>query len=291
MYEAEIIDLGTPKTQIAFAADSDKKGVKILTDALKVTPSNFFEITKNMASAEYVVAATADFKLRLLPFDKLDAMFRGVDGCGSFHLAQAKTFVESTEKVLLHAKICALENPRSTIDAKDIQLEVFKVDATNFNLAEVKANVSTNKMTWTKGQKGVAIAKKDINEPIIVQYFDDKVIPMFRLNLKNTSGKPYFVGTVVAFGNYELINDHLQNKVMELGKGENVWLEEGDRHRLDTLLLPMFRPGEFDGVKFGYPDYITEMTVTVKIIISTNPFSIDQYAQDPLELEPQRIEK
>jgi pimeloyl-ACP methyl ester carboxylesterase len=290
IYEAEIIDLGTPKTQIAFTTNSDKKGQKLITDFLKNTPSNFFELTKNMASAEYLINATADFKLRLLPFGKQDTMFRSVEGGSNFHSAQAKTFVTNTEKVLLHAKLCKLENPRTTIDTKDIEIAVFKIDETNFKPADVKANVSSNKMTWAKGQKGVAV--KDVNAPIVVQYFDDKVIPMFRLNLKNTSGKTYFVGSVVAFGNYELINDHLQNKVMELGKGENVWLEEGTS-RTDTLLLPMFRPDEHPAVKFVYPDYITEINVTVKIIISTSPFNIDQYAQDALELEPFRpqIEK
>lgn len=282
--EADIIDLGTPKIQIAFAIGSDSAVQVLLQEMLTEKPSLFFEITDHLASAAYFIYTDAQ-TLSLVPYGSALPMFKGVRSQSGWHAEQVGTFIQYIETVLRHQALIALDNPRSTLNDSDIELEVYKIDATAFTPQSIASNISSNKQTWKQGQKGI---KVQTEEPIIVDYYNDAVVPMFRLKLKNTVETPYFVGAVIAYGDYTLTNGAILNKVMRLEANNEVWLREG-KYNQNTLILPFFKKKDSISYPRFYPDYLTEINITVKIIISTNEFSINQYEQDGLELAEKEI--
>jgi pimeloyl-ACP methyl ester carboxylesterase len=285
IFEAEIVDLGAPKILACFLPDADKKGQAMLKAALAENQLLDFALTDKPALATYHIGASQN-TFTFLPFGEVQPIFKGVvSAAKTYDLAQAQIFVDYIERVLLHQKVCSLDNPRTTLPQDDIQLDVYKIDATVFgkNGENAAANVSTNKKTWTTGQKGEKV--NDVTKPILVQYFNDAVIPTFRLNIKNTSAHNYFVGAVVAYADFRLSNNRLENKVVELEVGKDVWLKEG-KAQLDTLLLPLFRKKDSSQTLNAFPEWITEVNIFVKIIISTESFSINKYEQNDLPIEP-----
>ena len=254
IYEATMIQRSTPKLKVAFAENSETKGVQFLKEGLNEN-SQFIELVASAEGPQYFIRIVEESFQLTLPGDERP-VFKRVQGIDQ---ASATDFLNKTETVAKWVQAIELSNPTSSIRDREIKIELFKIDQPGNN------------------EDSALASEIDWHSPAVFGYEKmngDWQNPAFRLKITNTGNRLLWLHALYISNDFS-ITDQLLPK-QDLKPGEEVWLTDvSDGFPYKTIPLQV----EDAYLAWG----ISEIKEFIKLFISTEELAIHRFNQDGLQ--------
>jgi pimeloyl-ACP methyl ester carboxylesterase len=242
-YKAVVTGVPVPPSGVVL--EGDRKGVKLLREALKTAsngqPSLYVREVKKNDGADLRVLAQNDTYSITRPTDDqpLVAPLQG------FTDASAAQLVGRLEHIARWNKIVALANPLSTLASDAVEMRVFLPDGP-------PPTRSAGSQRWKPAPA---------DDELRLEYTSrsgEWIRPRFRIELRNTSDQTLHCGLMYLGDAYDAIA-LLAGGTVELAPGQSIAARDGKPLAVEV-------PDEL------YAAGITQVTNTVKLIVSTAPF-------------------
>jgi hypothetical protein len=262
IYRAVLLEMNFNKMKVAFGKGCHKDGRKILKNEIDLLEPIHFEVTRRKADADYIIYCRGNSYQLTRPGDDRP-VFRRVKG---YDENSALIFIQNMAVVAKYQNLVELDNPRTSIGARDIKLELFRVTEVG-NLEDDAADelVNLNKpavFSWQKkGRKWHC--------------------PAFRLKITNESDRTLYFSSLYMEDNFDITNKFM--KKVKLEPGEFKFCEETLRSGKVYKTITLDWKEEYH--KVG----VIENMEFIKIIASTEAtLDTDKYNQKGLELDDEK---
>jgi pimeloyl-ACP methyl ester carboxylesterase len=251
--------------QLAFDPDSDGTGVAMIKQALQDRPSTYYELTDNNQQADYWIRAIDNtFQLTFPGEDR--PVFRRLH---DYTNDNAVIFLTDTESVAHWHHVKSIANPRTTLQRKEYDIELLRVDQPG---------------AW-ENDDDCAATKVDWREEVVFNYDYDAskegnakwLQPAFRMKVKNTGQRTLYFSSVNMQADYAIKNKFMAMEVLQ--PGEQAWLLD----RLSSGQTFKCIPLSVDDAFLAHG--VNEITDYIKVFVSTQELSTDDFNQDALEMD------
>ncbi|UFH53248.1 caspase family protein [Spirosoma sp. KNUC1025] len=243
------------QVRIAVGRDSDPKAESALSELRKSTYDTF-SLTNQVADARFLIRAGNEKLWLSLPTSG-SPLFLPVDG---YDKAAVVDLADKIETVMRWHRLLDVNNPRTRLQDKDVTIEVQRVtdyDApTDASPSESIVNPAAPVACYYRFQDG------------------NWQWPYIRLKVTNNSTETLYVSGLYLSVNYEISNAFLQKA--ELAPGQSTWMTYDSSRTLPLFIWPDMEQFKELG--------INEITEHIKLLISTEDFSTDQYNQAGIDL-------
>ncbi len=261
-YLAYLDKLPVKKLRIHLHQDGDSAGLAAVNTAMKDRPSVYYEQTNSATEADYWVKAENDTLQLTLPGEERP-VFRRINGYNS---DQAMVFVGDIESVAHWHHVRNIANPRSTLKRNEYEITMLQVNEPG---------------AW-ESDDDCAASAVDWQEEVVFNYdynVGDKkwLQPAFRMKIKNTGNRKLYFSAVNILADYGIKNKFLPLEVLEPGS--------------EIFLLDRLSDGQtFKTIPLSVDDAflahgINEITEYIKLFISTQEISTDEFNQESLEMD------
>ncbi|MEL6656824.1 MAG: caspase family protein [Bacteroidota bacterium] len=261
-YLAFLDELPVNKVKVHLHQDGDAAGLAAVETAMKDRPSVYYDSIGKASEADYWVKAVDNTLQLTLPGEERP-VFRRINGYNS---DQAMIFVGDIESVAHWHHVRNIANPRSTLKRDEYEITLLQVDEPG--AWENDDNCAASPVNWQ--DEVVFNYDYNIAEKKWLQ-------PAFRMKIKNTGNRNLYFSAVNILADYGIKNKFLPLEVLE--------------PNAELFLLDRLSDGQtFKTIPLGVDDAflahgINEITEYMKVFISTQEISTDQFNQVSLEMD------
>ena len=248
----------------------------VLKNTLKREPSNYIALTDDLEKAHCIISSKLGrFQLQFNTTD--NTVFETLH---SYRSTSFNGLIQDLESIAKWLQIKNLNNPRSFIEDRDLEMEFYRVlETTDDFLHAAKQELVED---FTKNAVHLEYHLNP-NEPDPQFQWEE---PSFRLKLKNPEHnfRPLWVSVLLLGSDFSIKNE--LRPPQQLKPGEEVWMESFDTdYQVFTKVIPL-NLDDFHEAKG-----LNSITEYFKIILSTEQLDTFIFNQDGLVLNPdaQRI--
>ena len=257
-YLIKSLELDVKKLKVGFHPDLKKEQV----DALKKEMEESEKLELDQANAKYWMHVMEDRGYVLLRAKEAVPLFEAVPlkEENSEDASSIQRFIDNVEKVARWEEVSELSNP----------LAKYSVD----NLVEIEWD---EVLDLDDDGNATETDKRSIDKEEVFSYTfeeDEWWAPAFRLRINNISGKDLWIGALYLSEDFSITDSFLPMEELANGASPRHFIYDGGN------AIELFLPDEL--YKWG----VTEVVNKIKILISTEEFSLREFNQDGLKFEP-----
>ena len=268
-YQASILKLPIESVRLAFVDGDDKAGQALISQQIKDRPSNYYQLVKDPADADYLVRAVNN-SLRLTLPDDDRPVFRRVH---DYTKDSAIIFLSDTESVAKYQHILGIQNPMTTLGRDDFEIELHRIAQPGAweNDDECEAEI----VDWREEQ----VFRYDYDRS--KQGKKRWSLPAFRMKVKNTSDRNLYFAAVNMGPDYLVTNKFLEGQ--ELAPGQEVWLLDRLKSGKTFKCIPLKVADAF--LAYG----VNEITEYLRLFVSTKKIETNSFNQAALEMDDPKV--
>lgn len=255
--EARLLRLGINRLKIGVSDELAASQKETLKSAYDKANTWLFEFVEQERATNYLIRRT-EMGFGLCTIGSGLPVFKSLK---EWNPTQINLFLTRINSVCNWSNVLQLSHPISSIPTDAVELTFYRLTEVDY------------------GQEDVPKEQVNWEQVIHLPYLKDNDPPSFQLKIKNTSNQSLWISTLYLQRNFAIHNNLLAK--IELAPQEEKWLEIVDEE-FRTRNIQVEIEKEF--LKQG----ITQITEHLKLLVSTQEFSTDDFAQDALPQEGSR---
>jgi len=284
-YYLDSIDLARPTLSVALAPDtSDPERWKRELQLAGGDISSGWQLSERAATADYWIR-TGERSWQLTKPYRRRPVFKTIHHNERRHatgpLVPALLFAQNVDRVAAWEATSLIANPLSRIRV-DEELDIHLFEVTEHH--QFQELVTREERIRIGGGNRKAKQQKTFNQAPIFSYRYDREVrtwkePGLMLEIRNRGRRRLYLGALFFPEDYAITDQFMPVRPLEPGSEPYAFSYYDEREGYTYRILPLFLPDELHS--WGE----TEITNLIKVFVSTDAFTLDDFNQEGLELE------